>query len=296
MCWADLRSARPPAPVVCGFTLGLFFSDLLSLALIQPDLAASLLFQRASTSRQGVSPGLQRDSVVMSYIGRWQDQNQGPREPDQEAVTQVQRQAELEETARRYRELKRAMGDMMFVVDGTGRFLDMNERFAQRIGYGASELVAMKLYEVVEGEAEDPRQKMMPFFARSGGRQTLQTKDGGRLPVLVSSVGRYTQAGQFAGALVVCRDAADQAPGAEAIADAAQEMNQPLSGIYGYSELLKGSVGAQDPAYRYAKKIYEQSERLASLVKRIKAQQGEVEGVPTPEPPDDEPSQEEVHP
>jgi len=172
----------------------------------------------------------------------------------------------------------------------------MNERFAQRIGYGASELQAMKLYEVVEGDAEDPRQKMMPFFARSGGRQVLRAKDGERLPVVVSSVGRYTQAGQFAGALVVCRDAAGQGAGADAISHAAQEMNQPLSGIYGYSELLKGSVGPQDPAYRYAKKIYEQSERLASLVKKIKAQQSEAEGVPTPQPPDDEPSQEEVQP
>jgi PAS domain S-box-containing protein len=166
------------------------------------------------------------------------------------------------------------MAEMMFVVDGTGRFLDTNERRTHRLGYSVTELVAMRLYEVVDGEAEDPRQKMMPFFARSGGRQVLVARSGDRVPVLVSSVGRYSEAGQFAGAVVVCREVTGDGPGATTLADAAQEMNQPLAGIYGYSELLKGSVGPRDPAYRYAKKIYEQSERLASLVKRIKADQG----------------------
>jgi len=47
------------------------------------------------------------------------------------------------------------------------------------------------------------------------------------------------------------------------------EMNQPLSGISGYSELLKGSVGADDPAYRYATKIYEQSQRLTDMIRKI---------------------------
>jgi signal transduction histidine kinase len=156
------------------------------------------------------------------------------------AARPMGRLSELEEIARRYRELKQAMADLMFVVDGAGRFLDVNEQFSRRLGYGPDELGGKRLYELVDGKAEDPRQRMMPFFARNGGQQVLdegQSRSG-------------------------------------AIEEAAQEMNQPLSGIYGYSELLKGSVGTRDPAYRYAKKIYEQSERLAALVKRIKAEQG----------------------
>ncbi|GAH09617.1 unnamed protein product [marine sediment metagenome] len=210
----------------------------------------------------------------MAIMRRWESQDPAPVEPEPESGTEPDRLAELEETARRYRELKRAIGDMMFVVDSAGRFLDVNERFAARLGYAASELFEMKLYEVVKDDAEDPRQRMMPFFARSAGQQTLRARSGEEVHVAVSSVGRYDQAGQFAGALVVCRDVPKEEEHAEAIADAAQEMNQPLSGIYGYSELLKGSVGPRDPAYRYARKIYEQSERLASLVKRIKAEQG----------------------
>ncbi len=210
----------------------------------------------------------------MAIMRRWENHEQDLTKSAPGPDAEAKRLAELEETARRYRELKRAIGDMMFVVDGRGRFLDVNERFTRRLGYGASELFEMKLYEVVEDEAEDPRQRMMPFFARSGGRQTLRAKNGERMHVLVSSVGRYDEVGQFAGALVVCRDVSDDKGNAEAIVEAAQEMNQPLSGIYGYSELLKGSVGPRDPAYRYARKIYEQSERLASLVKRIKAEQG----------------------
>jgi PAS domain S-box-containing protein len=201
------------------------------------------------------------------------------------APTSSDRLIELEEVARCYRELKRAMTDMMFVVDGTGRFLDMNERVTQRLGYGVTDLVAMRLYEVVDGDTEDPRQKMMPFFARTGGRQALVTRSGERVPVLVSSVSRYSEAGQFAGAVVVCREVKVEGTGPSALADTAQEMNQPLAGIYGYSELLKGSVGPRDPAYRYAKKIYEQSERLASLVRRIKAEQGSE----STEPPADQP-------
>ena len=47
------------------------------------------------------------------------------------------------------------------------------------------------------------------------------------------------------------------------------EVNQPLSGISGYSELLRKSVGTGEPAYRYATKIYEQSQRLADLIRKI---------------------------
>jgi PAS domain S-box-containing protein len=195
-------------------------------------------------------------------------------EPHSAIETERQRLAELEETARRYRELKRALPAMMFVVDGTGRFLDVNERFTACLGYGPAEVLGKKLYEVVEDEAEDPRQRMMPFFARSGGRRTLLTRSGRKVQVIASSVGRYDEAGQFSGAVVVCREVGPGEERAEAIANAAQEMSQPLSGIYGYSELLKSKVGRHDPAYRYARKIYEQSERLAALVKRIKAEQG----------------------
>ncbi|MBN1917976.1 MAG: PAS domain S-box protein [Verrucomicrobia bacterium] len=184
------------------------------------------------------------------------------------------RLSELEEIARRYDDLKRAITSLLFVVDGAGRFLDVNEEFSRRLGYFPSELAGMRLYEIIDGKAEDPRQKMMPFFARNGGRQTLVAKDGRRVAVSPSSVGRYTEDGRFAGALVVCRALDEGKERVGAIEEAAQEMNQPLSGIYGYSELLKGTVGPRDPAYRYAKKIYEQSERLAALVKRIKAEQG----------------------
>lgn len=184
------------------------------------------------------------------------------------------RTAEIEEVARRYAELKRAMPDMMFVVDGTGCFLDANDRFIRRLGYEVAELTQMKLYQVVEDDAEDPRQRMMPFFARSGGMRVLRSKAGERLPVVVNSVARYDDAGRFTGALVVCREVPADEAKSEAITRTAQEMNQPLAGIYGYSELLKGSVGPRDPAYKYARKIYEQSERLASLVRRIKTEQG----------------------
>lgn len=213
----------------------------------------------------------------MDYTSRFggkaqQDEPDAPEEPEPDPGPE--QNGELEEAARRYGELKRAITDMMFVVDGTGLFLDMNAQFAWRLGYNPPDLLKMHLYEVVSGDAGDPRQKMMPFFARNGGRQALVAKNGRRVPVTVGAVSRYDEAGQFAGALVVCRGLDEGETRAGAIADAAQEMNQPLSGIYGYSELLKGSVAPRDPAYRYAKKIYEQSERLASLVRRIKSEQG----------------------
>jgi PAS domain S-box-containing protein len=191
-----------------------------------------------------------------------------------QSKAEEKRTAEIEEAARRYAELKRAMPDMMFVVDGTGCFLDANDRFTRRLGYEPAELGQKKLYEVVEDEAEDPRQRMMPFFARNGGVRALRTKEGERVWVMASSVGRYDDAGRFSGAVVVCREVPAGEAKTEAIARAAQEMNQPLSGICGYSELLKGSVGPRDPAYKYARKIYEQGERLAALVRQIKSEQG----------------------
>jgi len=239
------------------------------------ELAAQAEAKSVSAGEAPAAAGTgNEEGVAINDTGRWENREQAATEPRAEIGPEGPRLAELEETARRYRELKRALPAMMFVVDGTGRFLDVNERFMACLGYGPAEVYGKKLYELVEDEAEDPRQRMMPFFARSGGRRTLIARNGRRVQVLASSVGRYDAAGQFCGATVVCRELGTGEDRAEAIATAAQEMSQPLSGIYGYSELLKSKVGRHDPAYRYARKIYEQSERLATLVKRIKAEQG----------------------
>ena len=56
---------------------------------------------------------------------------------------------------------------------------------------------------------------------------------------------------------------------AELAGATAHELNQPLTSVMGYAELLMRKVGEQAPAYRAAQVIYSEAQRMAEIVRKI---------------------------
>ena len=56
---------------------------------------------------------------------------------------------------------------------------------------------------------------------------------------------------------------------AELAGTAAHELNQPLTSVMGYAELLKRRIPESDPNYRAVDIIFRESERMAEIVRKI---------------------------
>ncbi|HVE81492.1 MAG TPA: histidine kinase dimerization/phospho-acceptor domain-containing protein, partial [Myxococcales bacterium] len=50
---------------------------------------------------------------------------------------------------------------------------------------------------------------------------------------------------------------------------AAHELNQPLTSVMGYAELLKRKLPPEDAAFRPVEIIYREAERMAEIVRKI---------------------------
>jgi signal transduction histidine kinase len=65
------------------------------------------------------------------------------------------------------------------------------------------------------------------------------------------------------------RETEKQAMIAELAGAAAHELNQPLTSVLGYADLLKRKIPAGDPGYRPVEIIYREAERMAEIVRKI---------------------------
>ncbi len=119
-------------------------------------------------------------------------------------------------------------------------------------------------------------------------RQDVVHMDGSPIPVLMSAalvrvngvavatVGvlrdlreRIAMEGELAQTKERLQESERMALLAELAGTAAHELNQPLTSVMGYAELLKRRMGDEDPNLKAASTILEQAERMAAIVKQI---------------------------
>ena len=183
--------------------------------------------------------------------------------------------------------------DAVVACDLTGRVVLFNKAAEALTGYPAAEAIATvearQLY--VPGVPKELLERMRasgPALRVEGYRTEVIPKAGGRVPVLLSASlleedgeemawvsilvdqrERIDVEKRLATAEEKLREREKQAMIAELAGAAAHELNQPLTSVMGYADLLRRRVPADDPSARPVEIIYREAERMAEIVRKI---------------------------
>jgi PAS domain S-box-containing protein len=213
------------------------------------------------------------------------------RDVTQERATE----AELKQTKEFLERVIDSSVDAIVAADNRGRVLLFNRAAERCYGYSAEEVVGKiqvsNLYP--PGVAREVMRLIKSEMFGGVGRLEdyrcdMLGKGGERVPVSLSaaliydegkpvaSVGLFTDLRErlqmqerLAAAQQELRAREKQAIIAELAGAAAHELNQPLTSVMGYAELLKRRLDRDTPAYSAAHVIVNEAERMAEIVRKI---------------------------
>jgi PAS domain S-box-containing protein len=180
--------------------------------------------------------------------------------------------------------------DAIVSADLNGRILLANPAAERVYGISVSELLGRDVrLRYPDGVAHD----VMRLIRAGGGRvEGLRTElldaNGGRVPVSLSAALLY-EGDEPVGSVGIFTDLREkvrmeqrlaqaqeqilaqerQAIVAELAGAAAHELNQPLTSVMGYAELLKRRLQPETGAYSAAEVIFNEAERMAEIVRKI---------------------------
>ncbi len=182
--------------------------------------------------------------------------------------------------------------DAIIAADLTGQVILFNQGACRLYGYEPGEVVQSRRVEELYpdgGAAAVMRDlRASPNGRLEPSRRDIVTKDGETVPVSLSAAIVYADGKEIAtvGILTDLRDrlrmeqrlaqaqekldiSERQAAIAELAGTTAHELNQPLTSIMGYAELLLRKVAEDDPHHRGLATIYQEAERMAEIVRKI---------------------------
>lgn len=204
-------------------------------------------------------------------------------------------EAELTKTKEFLERVIESSVDAIISADMSGMVLLFN-RAAERVyGYPATEVVGVMNIRDLYPDGEAAKIMRLIHSRDHGGpgrlegyRTEVLAKDGARVPVMLSaalifengapigSVGVFTDLrelvrmeAQLAATQEALRTRETQALIAELAGAAAHELNQPLTSVLGYAEMILRRVDPASPVREAAAIIRGEAERMAEIVKKI---------------------------
>lgn len=190
------------------------------------------------------------------------------------------------EDLRQFEEIYEHVADGIVLVDSrNGRLLSLNPAALAILGADPRAARGKRIEQVLDGVAGARCLALLEKVAagevvhgleiearRSDGRELHLEVSGAHLrdEVVLLSARDVTERKRFQ-AMVAERqeEAARQAMIVELAGAAAHELNQPLTAVMGYAELLNRRVPESDPSAQQVAIIYREAERMAAIVKKI---------------------------
>jgi PAS domain S-box-containing protein len=211
-------------------------------------------------------------------------------------VTEARRlQHELEHTRNFLQSLIDASVDAIVAADMKGRIILFNAGAERLYGYNASDIVhTMNVRKLYPGDGARDVMRLIRSEDRGGvGRlEPLRTeaidKDGNVFPISLTAATIYEK-GVPAATFGIFADLRERVRVEEQLAQAhrklemsekqallaelagatAHELNQPLTSVMGYADLLMRKLGPDSPAHHAAQVIQDQAQRMAEIVRKI---------------------------
>ncbi len=279
------------------------------LPLQQQEGPMGVLFLRASRARGPFSSSMLRVANTVAHVTAVALRNaqmfqrihqQSARATAEKAVAEKevadlrQIETELRNTTDLLENLIDSSANAIVAADMRGKVRVWNKAAERVLGHSREE--AVDQLDVRDIYYDDARDVMAALrAAESGGEGRLEehpvhiiSKDGERIPVTLSGAILYEDGKEIAtvGILTDMRDklrieeklsrAQDrlmrtekQVMIAELAGTTAHELNQPLTSVMGYAELLKRRIPEGDPNHRAIDIIFRESERMAEIVRKI---------------------------
>jgi two-component system NtrC family sensor kinase len=211
------------------------------------------------------------------------------------AVENIQLLEEVLHQRRQLEDTFNSIVDLVVVTDSGLRVIQMNDVFLSRVGLSRAEVLERPLETLVGAELSAWASSLeltgpgpdIPDGART--RRFDDSRLGGTFIVTMTSL--KSEAGDFAGYVLVARDITHQtrleherealrerlaqsqklAALGQFVAGIAHEMNNPLQGVLGHLELMMETVEAARPLRRELRRIYQEADRAAKIVRNLLA-------------------------
>jgi len=198
-----------------------------------------------------------------------------------------QAEAALRESEEKYKNLVGATSDIIWETDAEGRFTFISPKIKDILGYSVNEVVGKK--RTLDLIAEREKRKWLKRFKELNARRkpffgleiTHVHKNGRQVIFETSGIPLFDSAGEFKGFVGIDKDITERrqmqeqlvitdrlASVGELAAGIAHELNNPLTGVIGFSQLLMDRE-MPDDAREDLQAVYSEAQRASQVVKNL---------------------------